>query len=133
MKMKLLFIALLFILAGCETTLTQAEIDSAKYGHPISQNFAASEALNFLLVNIKEIKSPICQWKPLYMGALKDGAIYGGKWFFGYILDGEVKEKNNLGLYGESIPYKFVFYDGKIVAVFSNKFLGQKPYFGRIY
>ena len=89
--------------------------------------------MQFLHNYLKDPLSAVCDWNPIYRGATKDGLLDGHKSHFGYVLDGKVNAKNSFGGYIGYKPYKFVFHNGVIDAIYTEQLIGSTAYLGKIY
>ena len=139
--MKILRISNLFafLLAGflfnsCATLVpTQEQLLKADYGLPISQQDAQYQAKNFFDNYLKDPFSAVYQWGVVQTGWVREAPINGARLIYGYILDVKVNAKNSFGGYIGYTPYQFVFFNGKIKAIYGQKELSGTPYMGKIY
>ena len=126
-------IFLLFLASCASAQLTKADTEGADYGEPITQAVAETKVRQFMQGYLKDPYSAIYQWKPLYKGSVKSGAVLRGyKVYHGYILEGTVNAKNSYGGYVGAKPYQFVFYNGEIMKIFEQQISDGTAYMAEI-
>ena len=107
-------IALLLALAGCDTTVTKAEMETADYG-PRPVNYQ-DEIKSYLSIRLMDPKAAIVEFrnepKHLYQ---RGTGIRGEQYGWGVCV--WVNDKNKQGAYDGFYPMTFVLRNEKIVAV----------------
>lgn len=95
---------------------SQAQIQSADYGNPITQEQAEKRAKFALGLMLKDPESARWDCTPVYRGWLKSSVLDGGVFYAGYRLDCQVNAKNSYGGYTGAKPYMFMFHNMELVA-----------------
>jgi len=105
-------------LAGCNTApITQAELDNADYGQPMTAKQCTDVAEQFVRSTLKDpMSAQFTSGGACVKGALRDGLIRGGTTHFGYLQTGTVNAKNSYGGYVGFRPYKVVMRNGIVVS-----------------
>ena len=107
-------IALLLALAGCDTTVTKAEMETADYG-PRPVNYQ-DEIKSYLSIRLTDPKDAIVEFrnepKQLYQ---RGTGIRGEQYGWGVCV--WVNDKNKQGAYDGFFPMSFILRNEKIVAV----------------
>ena len=111
------------LLAACASLQlpSEEEIQNADYGTLISQDQAQRIAQSFLNKRLKDPRSAQYEWGRFYKDWVRRSLIDGREMIFGYRLDVSVNAKNSYGGYTGFKEYIFMFYDGGIKAVFSER------------
>jgi hypothetical protein len=117
-----------FLLLGCAfggqphpTGPTKAEIDSADYGTPMSEMEARRLVQAWFATRLNDSVSARYLWGTFERGwaeADTDG-LYRYPRVFGYAIDVQVNSKNVYGGYVGFRDYKFIFNNGRLVAIFA--------------
>ena len=126
------------LMSGCASgPPTQEELSNADYGPPISQELAQRQALEFLKGSLKDPGSARIDWSTVSPGWMREAPLHGGSLKFGYVLNASVNAKNSYGGYIGYKPFKFLFFNGKIISVYAQQELGSgystTSYMGKIY
>ena len=103
------------LLAGCAAMPTPEQIQSADYGHVVSQSAAEDAVKSFFSVYLKDPESARYDFGPVYKGYMYGSVLEGRKLKPGYLLEVTVNAKNSYGGYVGAKPYKFLLHDDRIV------------------
>jgi hypothetical protein len=133
-----LFIISSFLSSCAMGPPSHAELISADYGSPITQEIAQRLAKNFLSARFKDPRSAQYEWGIVHKGWIREAPLHGRKLVFGYKLDVRVNAKNSFGGYVGFKPYTFIFYNGLIKTVYGQVTIVLRNsddivYFGKIY
>ena len=114
MKRLLWVLALAFSLAGCDTTVTKAEMETADYGpKPVSYQ---DEIRSYLKLRLTDPKDAIVEFRAGPTQIYNRGTPVRGEQY-GYGVCVWVNDKNKAGAYDGFYPMTFVLRNEKIVAV----------------
>lgn len=120
---KVLMLLLVATISACASMArpTEAEIATLDYGAWMSQEDAESGAKGFLSTYLRDPYSAVIAYSPIYKGWVKEPALNGGAFHYGYVLDTVINAKNAMGGYVGAKAYKFIFRDGKLVAALEQR------------
>ena len=113
--LNLVFLGAAMALAGCAAQPTAEQIAALNYGPPISQEWAEAQAKEAISSRLKDPYTAQFQFGQVYQGYVTGSAIEGHKLSPGYLLDVHVNARNSYGGYTGYKPYKFLFFNGKLV------------------
>ncbi|HET7669474.1 MAG TPA: hypothetical protein VFK84_03615 [Burkholderiales bacterium] len=111
---RLLVLALVYLLAGCDTKVTKAEMDTAEYG-PRPVNYQA-EIRSYLSLRLTDPKDAIVEFRAGPTQLYNRGTPVRGEQY-GWGVCVWVNDKNRTGAYDGFYPMSFVLRNEKIVAV----------------
>lgn len=114
MKRLLLPVALMFSVAGCDTKVTKAEMDTADYG-PRPVNYQ-SEIKSYLGLRLTDPKDAIVEFRAGPTQLYNRGTPIRGEQY-GWGVCVWVNDKNRQGAYDGFYPMTFIIRNEKIVAV----------------
>jgi hypothetical protein len=107
-------IAFALFLAGCDTTVTKAEMDTAEYG-PQPQRYQ-DEIKGYLDLRLTDPKAAIVEFRAGPTKIYNRGTPVRGEQY-GWGVCVWVNDKNKAGAYDGFYPMSFILRDEKIVAV----------------
>ena len=111
---RLLVLALVYLLAGCDTKVTKAEMDTAEYG-PRPVNYQA-EIRSYVSLRLTDPKDAIVEFRAGPTQLYNRGTPVRGEQY-GWGVCVWVNDKNRTGAYDGFYPMSFVLRNEKIVAV----------------
>jgi hypothetical protein len=111
---RILILALMFSVAGCDTKVTKAEMDTADYG-PRPVNYQA-EIKSYLSLRLIDPKDAIVEFRAGPTQIYNRGTPVRGEQY-GWGVCVWVNDKNRTGAYDGFYPMSFVMRNEKIVAV----------------
>ena len=111
---RLLILALMFCVMGCDTKVTKAEMDTADYG-PRPVNYQA-EIKSYLSLRLVDPKDAIVEFRAGPTQIYNRGTPVRGEQY-GWGVCVWVNDKNRTGAYDGFYPMSFVLRNEKIVAV----------------
>lgn len=124
--------SVLFVLAlnGCAIGAgppSQAEVNQADYGTPISQADAEAQAKEFLSRTLLDPYSAVYEFGTVAPGWRRDATAVaplfltvGGAVRFGYRLTATVNAKNRFGGYTGAKRYEFLFFNGRLTNAYAD-------------
>ena len=107
-------IAAVVLLAGCDTTVTKAEMDTADYG-PAPVNYQ-DEIKSYLSIRLTDPKDAIVEFRTEPKVLYQRGTPVRGEQY-GWGVCVWVNDKNKKGAYDGFYPMTFILREEKIVAV----------------
>ena len=125
---------ILILVAGCASgPPTAEEYAKADYGAPIVQSDAEAKAQTFLKTSLKDPATAQYEWGSVGQGYFRTAPIEGGKLLWGYRMEAKINAKNSFGGYTGYTPWYFLFKDGELFAVWSERVLsGGTKYWERV-
>ncbi len=111
----------LMVVVGCASPPSAEQVATAEYGTAISQLEAETAAKAYLRGIMKDPGSIQTGWAPVNKGFFTEAPLDGGRTYYGWQLIGSVNAKNSYGGYTGAREYRFVFHDGKIIAVVAQR------------
>lgn len=111
---RLLVLALMYLVAGCDTKVTKAEMDTADYGpRPVGYQ---AEIRSYLSLRLTDPKDAIVEFRAGPTQIYNRGTPVRGEQY-GWGVCVWVNDKNRTGAYDGFYPMSFVIRNEKIVAV----------------
>jgi len=104
---------------------TGAELAAADYGSIVSKDRALQLAHGLMDPQMKDPYSAVWECGEPYQGWAADGALYGGKKHFGYVMDCTINGKNSYGGYVGQRQHKFVINNETVIAAYGEQSLSS--------